>query len=57
MTLTQMLTGSQARPDNQTLADFALIEDRARRAALARGNPEQANAHDRELCKLMEMMK
>lgn len=49
--------GKSGRWTRQQLADMALSEDRAARAARARGDMEAAAGHDREsaaLCRMME---
>lgn len=40
----------------QQIADAALAADRARRAALARGDSAMAAAHDREAAELCERL-
>lgn len=49
--------GTAPRPTSQGLADMALAEDRAARAARARGDTATALAHERErdaLCSLLD---
>lgn len=49
--------GTVKRPTSQEVADMALSEDRAARAARARGDTATAESHDRErdaLCALLD---
>lgn len=56
MPLADIIALNRTRMTNQQLADLAWYEDRARRAAEARGDAEAACGHEREavaLCALM----
>lgn len=56
MPVADMIRLGLARLSSQQIADMALEEDRARRAALARGDMAKALEHDREadsLCALL----
>lgn len=56
MPLASIMRLAGQRPTSQELADMALSEDRAARAARARGEEEEAKAHEEErdaLCDLI----
>lgn len=53
MPISDVLRNNQtARPTNQFVADFMLLEDQARRAALRRGDAKRAQEHEAELSRL-----
>lgn len=54
--LADILESRQATLSVDDIVSFALIEDRARRAALKRGDVEAAKAHDTETARLCAMI-
>lgn len=56
MPISQLLYLRTARLTNQQVADFALEEDRAARAARRRGDSEAAAAHEYEVAQLSRLL-
>lgn len=57
MSVSKILNVKTGDLTNQQIADFALQEDRARRAALKRGDVDTAADHNREMIALAEQLK
>ena len=59
MPLSDLLILKLAQPPltNQTIADFALLEDQARRRAIAAGRDDDANEYDTETARLCAQLK
>lgn len=57
MSIAKMLKAKTATLTNQQIADFALQEDRAKRAALERGDRAKAEHHECEAVELLRQLK
>lgn len=57
MAVAKMLAIKTANLTNQQIVDFALAEDRAKRAALKRGDVDAANTHANETAELLRNLK